>query len=109
MEENNQTEVDFVLNFYNIDRERAIKRFIEHINKKNEDKCLDITEIQLLTDDEARKIIKEQYKIDHAIDMQKFDIASRNSYIKDLKERYGLSIRQIERVTGISRGVIQRI
>lgn len=57
------------------------------------------------TDDNARKIIKTQYKIDHAIDIQKYDIVIH----KILKERYGLSIRQTERLTGISRGIIQRI
>ncbi len=32
----------------------------------------------------------------------------RNLYLKDLKEVYGLSIRRIERLTGIGRGIIQR-
>lgn len=105
----NQTEIDFVLNLFNINREKAIRIFIEHINKDYDDKCMDIQENQRLTDDDARKIIKTQCKIDHAIDIQKFDIAKRNLYLKELKERYGLSIRQIERLTGISRGVIQRI
>lgn len=106
---NNQTESDFVLNIINLDKEKAIKKFIEHINKKSEDKCLDITKKQRLTDDEAKKLIKEHCKIDHVIDIQNFDIVHRNLYLKDLKGRYGLSIRQIERVTGINRGVIQRI
>jgi REP element-mobilizing transposase RayT len=109
MEGNNQTEIDFVLNIFNTDREKALKRFIEHINKKDDDKCLDITEKRCLTDDEARKLIQANYKIDHATDIQKFDTVNRNLYLKDLKERHGLSIRQIERVTGISRGVVQRI
>jgi len=105
----NQTEIDFVLNIFGTDKEKAIKRFIEHINKENDDNCLDITEKQRLTDDEARKIIKAHCKIDYVIDIQKVDVDKRNLYLKDLKERYGLSIRQIERLTGISRGVIQRI
>lgn len=104
-----RTEIDFVLNILNTDREKAIRRFIDHINKDYDDKCLDIQEKQRITDDDARKIIRTQYKIEHAIDIQKFDIVKRNYYIKDLKEKYDLSIRQIERLTGISRGVIQRI
>jgi REP element-mobilizing transposase RayT len=104
-----QTEIDFVLNIFDTDRENAKRRFIDCINKDYDDKCMDIQDKQRLTDDEARKLIKTQYKIDHTIDIQKFDIVKRNSYLKDLKGRYGLSIRQIERLTGISRGVIQRI
>ncbi|MBH1941276.1 transposase [Mobilitalea sibirica] len=105
----NQTEIDFVLNILNTNREQAIRRFIEIINKDNDDECLDILEKQRLTDDDARNIIKRHCKIDHVIDIQKFDKVKRNMYLNDLKERYGLSIRQIERLTGISRGVIQRI
>ncbi len=104
-----RTEIDFVLNLFDTERENSKRRFIEHINKDYDDKCLDIQEKQRLTDHEARKIIKTHCKIDHAIDIQKFDIVKRNLYIKELKERYGLSIRQVERLTGISRGVIQRI
>ncbi len=62
-----------------------------------------------LTDEDARKIIKKHCKVSHGTEIQKFDIKVRNSYIKDLKERYGLSIRQIERLTGIGRGIIQKI
>ena len=109
LEGNTQNEIDFVLNIFHLDRQKAIKSFIEHINKKSDDKCLDITDKQRLTDDEARELIKVHFKIEHAIDIQNFDIANRNLVLKDLKKRYGLSIRQIERVTGISRGVIQRI
>ena len=108
-EGSNQTEIDFILNIFNTDREKAIRRFIEHINKDHDDKCLDIQDKIRITDDDARKIIKNQYKIDHAIDIQKFDIVKRNLFVKNMKERYGLSIRQIERLTGISRGVVQRI
>jgi hypothetical protein len=38
--------------------------------------------------------------------MQKLDKAMRNEYLKRLKGEYNLSIRQIERLTGINRGVI---
>jgi hypothetical protein len=33
---------------------------------------------------------------------------SDTDHLKELKESYGLSIRQIERLTGIGRGIIQR-
>ena len=105
----NLNEIDFVFSIFNTDREKAIRRFIDYINKDYDDKCLEIQEKQRIIDDDARQIIKTQYKIENAIDIQKFDIVKRNLYIKDLKESYCLSIRQIERLTGISRGIIQRI
>ncbi len=109
IEGNNRTDTDFVLNFFSTDRERAITSFIEYINIENADECMDISEKRRVTDDDARKVIKAHCKVTNAIDVQKFDISIRNLYIKDLKESYGLSIRQIERLTGISRGIIQRV
>lgn len=105
----NQTEVNLVLGIFHKERKKAIDRFVEYINSENDDKCMDLTEKKWLTDDEARKIIRTYYKIEHAIEIQKYDKAKRNQYLKELKEKHGLSIRQIERLTGISRGVIQKI
>ena len=62
-----------------------------------------------MAEDDARKIIKAYCKVDHTIDLRKFDINKITSYIKSLKEVYGISIRQIERLTGISREIIQRL
>lgn len=104
----NQTDIDFILSIFNTDRENAIREFKEHMNRYNDDKCLEIQEKQRITDIDAREIIKIHCKVDHASDLQKYDIATRNLYIKDLKDIYGLSIRQIERLTGINRGIIQR-
>ena len=33
----------------------------------------------------------------------------RDRYLKELKEKHSLSIRQIERLTGINRGVVQKV
>lgn len=109
IEANSWTDTDFVLNIFNADRERAVRNFIEYINKENDDECMDIAEKRRLTDEDAIKIIKAHCKIANALDLQKFDIKIRDLHIKSLRERYGLSIRQIERITGISRGVIQRV
>jgi len=55
---------------------------------------------------EARNIIRKVCKVDNAPDLQKLDILTRNTYLKELKEEYSLSIRQIERITGINRGIV---
>ena len=109
VKQSNMTDIDFVLDIFNTDREKAVKCFIEYVTKENDDECLDIMEKQQITDDDARKIIKDHCNIHHGVDLQKFDIHKRNSYLKDLKKKYGLSIRQIERLTGISRGIIKRV
>ena len=102
------TNTDFALEMFNNNIENAVKSLIEYINKPNNDVCMEISERRQITDEDARMIIKNLCKINNAIDLQKFNINERNAYLKDLKERYSLSIRQIERLTGISRGVIQK-
>lgn len=39
---------------------------MEYITKDNDDECLNVFENRRLTDDEAIKIIKLHYKVDHA-------------------------------------------
>ena len=45
----------------------------------------------------------------HGQDLQKLENQQRNGYLEELKKTHGLSVRQIERLTGISRGIIQKI
>ena len=59
-----------------------------------------------ITDAEAIRMIKEACGVDSNI--AGMDITKRNQYIKKLRE-LGLSIRQISRVTGISKGSIEKI
>jgi len=44
--------------------------------------------------------------VTNAPELQSLGKSTRDSYLKQLKEEYHLSIRQIERLTGINRGVI---
>jgi hypothetical protein len=105
----NRSDIDYALDILNTDREKAKRSFVDFINNENDDECLDVKEKKQLTDDDAKKIIRQHCKIDHAIDLQTCEIDKRNSYIKELKVIYGLSVRQIERLTGINRGIIQRV
>ncbi len=105
---NIRTDIDFALSLFHTDRKNAINSFIEFVNQENNDKCLDIPEKRPITDEDARRIIKEHCRVEHTTDIQKFDKNKRNSCLKDLKEIHNLSIRQIERLTGIGRGIIQR-
>ena len=93
---------------FNNNREIAAKSFIQFINKPNEDACLVIKENYRITDKDARIIIQNLCKVDHTIDLQKLDIATRNSYLKSIYKKHNLSIRQIERLTGINRGMIAK-
>ncbi|WP_432663375.1 transposase [Wukongibacter baidiensis] len=97
---------DFTLNIFNNDREEAMERFIQYNNESNDDICLDIEKRHRISEAEARTIIKEVCRVKVPFDLQNIDKEIRNVYLKELKEKYRLSIRQIERLTGINRGIV---
>ena len=104
----NLIDVNFALEMISNNRKRAIQIFTEYTNEVNDHVCLDIdneTKPRIM-DEEARAIIKTVCKVKNAIDLQNFDVITRNAYLKELKEKYNLSIRQIERLTGINRGIV---
>ncbi len=109
LEKSFETDTAFALNLFDADEKKAVQRFIDWINTENDEACLDITEKKQLPDVAAIKIIKKHCKVSNCTELQKLEPDKRNEFIKDLKEGYCLSIRQLERLTGISRGIIQRI
>ena len=59
------------------------------------------------SDEWARLVIIQVLNAESGTELQTYDRESRDEVIRLLKQK-GLTIRQIERLTGISRGVIQR-
>ena len=60
-----------------------------------------------VTDADAKKIIRTLFDVESGVQLQAFEKGERDRAIVRLKKR-GLSHRQIERLTGISKSVIQR-
>ena len=97
------TDVDFALAIINKDE------FIRFNNQPNDDNCLEDNEkVFRISEDEAWEIIKKISKCKNTTEFQELDIARRNVAIKKMRE-VPLSIRQISRLTGVSKGVIERI
>lgn len=99
-------DTEFALELFDKNKEKAITAFIKFNNEINDNVCLDIKNRHRILDEEAKNIVKKVCKIKNATDLQKFDRITRNRYLKKLKEDYSLSIRQLERITGINRGII---
>ena len=82
--------------------------FLTFNNEKNDDICLDIDLKGFrINDNDARNIIKKVSKCDNVTEFQELSQEKRDKFIKKLRQE-GLSIRQIERLTGINRNAIQR-
>ena len=87
----------------------AMDEFIKFNNQMNDDVCLDIDERKsVLNDLDAQEIIKQISKCNNLTEISYMEKEQRNRYIKKFKE-LGLSIRQISRLTGVSKGIVERI
>lgn len=85
------------------------EEFENYINTENNDSCLEIeTKPDIrITDEKAKKIIQKKAKCDSVVEFQEIPKAKRDKLLRVLKEQ-GLSIRQISRLTGTPKGVVER-
>lgn len=89
----------------------GIQQYIDFHNQYSSEsvECFDIEKIRKrLPDDVAKEIIRKECQVNSTLDLQNVDLISRRKYIFLLKEK-GISTRQLNRLTGIPRGVIERI
>ncbi len=97
----------YALKLFNGDMKMAQESFIQFCKIDNNDQCLEIEEKKRRSDQEAINIIQKVCQVEKASELQRLDKVTKNKYLREFKEEYHLSIRQIERLTGISRGVVQ--
>ena len=84
------------------------KEFEELHKKENTEIFLDYKEkVFRMSDEEAKKAIKKLSDCSNVAEFQKIDSATQRHYAKKFKE-IGLSIRQISRLTGVSKGIVER-
>ena len=100
-------DADYPLHFFSSDQKQALILFKDYMEKPNDDQCLeDIIKVRL-ADDEVKKYLFE-LGVANITSLQHFEKEGRDLILSELKETYGVSLRQIARVTGISKSVIQR-
>ncbi|WP_422487187.1 transposase [Gudongella sp. DL1XJH-153] len=100
-------DTEFCLSLFSPDMDRAVDLFIEYMTQNNEDSFPAFEDNISLTDTEV--LIKlNDMGIRNISELQKLEKNRRNSFIKELKMTKGISIRQISRITGISKGIVER-
>lgn len=99
----------FIIDTYFVFKMISKKEFERYNNEKNSDKCLELEDTHRLrvTDEQAKRIILEISECENVSDFQKLDTKSRDEFIATFKQN-GLSIRQISRLTGIGKGVVEK-
>ncbi|MBQ6343258.1 MAG: transposase [Anaerolineaceae bacterium] len=81
--------------------------YAAYIAAKNEDICMDVHQPKI-GDKNAKTLLGDLLDVESGTELQSVDRDKRDKAIKLLLEN-GMTIRQIERLTGISRGIIQRL
>lgn len=99
---------DFGLDLLSPDRNKAINLYITYMQQPNNDLCLEDTIKSRKSDDEVREFLLE-LGVSNKSTLQQMNKESRNAILAKLKEKEGVSLRQLSRITGISKSVIQRV
>lgn len=85
----------------------GLDEFVKFNNSENSDYCLEDTPAFRLTDGDAREIMRKLCNCGTVEEFQKIDFQDRSVNLKRLKD-VGISIRQINRLTGVSKGIVER-
>ncbi len=103
------TDTAFTLAIFDADLTRARELFRGFSTKSNQDRCLEHNENhrKYLSDQEIISIIKKHTSLDDPTTIRNADKKVRDGLISSLKQD-GASIRQLERLTGISKNIIER-
>jgi len=104
--EGSRTDIKPILALFGNELETGRSKFLEFVNEPRSDKCLDITENVKLTDEEAKEMARNM-GLAACQDLQLIDKGRRDMILKALKAN-GASIKQLERISGVNRGVILR-
>jgi REP element-mobilizing transposase RayT len=101
-------DTDFALRMLSEDRKKSIEEFEKYSKEKNNDECLEYKEKKKITDNEVRENLRKM-GIKNISELQKLEKDKRNEIIRRIKGQEGVTIRQISRITGISKSVIHKI
>jgi len=99
--------IDFVLDIFSVDRRSAVELFRTYTNEKTTDECLDYKESVNLSDKEVMDYLQQE-GIGTISQLQRLKKDNRDEIIRKMKEMQGITIRQLARMTGISKSGIDR-
>lgn len=83
------------------------EEMMEYLNAGNDDRCMEFDTCRRIGDEEALRMICEALGTENPQLLQELDPEKRNEMLRSLKQK-SLTVRQISRLTGINRNIIQR-
>jgi putative transposase len=103
-----RVDISYALGLFSEDRTRGVLLFEKHMNERADDKCMENSfNHNIKTDQEVRSIFVS-YGIDDMDGLKRLEASSRNEIIKTIKKTDGITVRQLSRITGISKSLIDR-
>jgi REP element-mobilizing transposase RayT len=103
----NIVDIDFALDMFSPDRGSALTLFREFNSQHNNDMCMENDEKVRISDTELRKRLIE-IGIINLNELGQLEKCRRDELLKKLKSVNGVTIRQLSRITGISKSIIER-
>lgn len=101
-------DTEVAVQLFALDREKAIRLFIEFMLLQHEDEFMNNTGKKVLEDAEVMNFLTE-IGISNISHLQKMGKSERDAVIRELKALKGITIRQLSRITGIPKSVIARV
>ena len=83
---------------------KTTEDFNTYMNAQNNDVCLEYSPVKKYNDDTFKKVIYKKYNIDN---LSELPIKERNRIIKNIYSEANISIRQLGRVLGIGKTVVE--
>lgn len=102
------TDTSIVLGLFSPDREKALELFVKFMNEENADQCLDNDKEPRISDSEIRAMLL-LHGVSDSDQFRQLQKQKRDEIIIVLKSIEGVTIRQLSRITGISKSVVNRI
>ena len=91
-----------------IDLAGGINPLIEYLLTENSDNCLEIENNHIMKEEEALRKIQTLTGLTNPLDIAKLSKDNRNEILSRIKKE-SIPVRQISRLTGIDRNIIQRV
>lgn len=95
-----------VLGMFEADAQAAINSYIAYMNQPEEEQYLEPRENKKYTDDEAKAALNKLLQEKSIHMLHQVEKSRRDEVLRKLRQIDGISIRQIERITGIGRNVV---
>ena len=105
-EQGNLIDRDFVLRMFSLDPKQAIVDCTGFMAEFQDEKYLEDSEHKKYTDDEVQSELDKMLTAKSIHTLSRVERSRRDEVLRNLRQMNGISIRQIERVTGIGRNVI---